>query len=166
MILPTPLQALPPPTHNFTFVVDEFAPICGHEARSLLRNPTCGRPSQDFIGGQSLEDLEKHVQLNSARLTSCVVLRYNEEYTVGMSRSGGDGPLDTVAIGKVKGKGNTRSTEKNKDKNKDPKERKKTRPHSTDYCCHQTTKGGSRGDGKNKNTTGAHDLESPNPSKQ
>ena len=152
MILPTPLQALPPPTHNFSFVVDEFAPICGHEARSLLRNhlrttfagfhrrPVTGRPRETCTVESC--DIDVVCCLENIRW-ACHVQEVMVHWT----------PVRSV---RSKAKETQGPQKRTSTRTRTQKKGKKRGHYSTDCCCHQTTKGGSRGDGKNKNTTFAH----------
>ena len=133
-------------------------------------------------------DLEKHVQLNRARLTSYGVLREeiktycecrghaNARNTKqkGPSHPGGDDPMDNGAFGKGKGKqskgkhgkgkgkGKQGQHGQDKDKNKDSVECwncGKRGHYSKDSWSKKNTKGGSKGKHKPKNAD-AHNLDS------
>ena len=131
-----------------------------------------------------LDDLEKHVKLNRARLTSYAVLR--EEIKTycectghaarnakqnGSSHPGGDDPTDIGAFGKGKGKQGKgkhgqqgqEGRDRSKDKNKDSIEcwNCGMRGHYSKDCWSKknTNKGGSKGKHKSNNATDAHNLD-------
>ena len=131
------------------------------------------------------DDLEKHVQLNRAKLNSYGVLREeikthcecrghaNERNAKqkGSFHPGGDDPMDIGAFGKGKGKGKGNGNGKqglqgqhgqNKDKNKDSVEccNCGKREHYSKDCWSKknTNKGGSKGKHKPKNATDARSL--------
>ena len=129
-------------------------------------------------------DLEKHVQLNRARLTSYGVLReeirtycecrgHANARRKGSSQPGGDDPMDIGAFGKGKGKQGKgkgkqgqgqhgQDKDKSMDKNKDSVECRncgKRGHYSKDCWSKKNTKGGSKGKHKPKNAD-AHNLES------
>ena len=139
-----------------------------------------------------LDDLEKHVQLNRARLTSYGLLR--EEIKTycecrghanagnakqkGSSHPGGDDPMDIGAFGTGKGKqnkckhgkgkGKGKKGQQGRDKSKDSVEcwNCGKRGHYPKDCWSKknTNKGGSRGKHNSKNATDVYNLDSTKPS--
>ena len=121
------------------------------------------------------DDLEKHVQLNPARLTSYGVLREQiKTYCEcrghaarnvrqkGPSHPGGDDPMDIGAFGKGKGKQSKGKHGKGKEKGKGSVECwncGKRGHYSKDCWSKKNTKGGSKGKHKPKNAD-AHNLDS------